>query len=679
MEFRFLKSKSLKYTANSLVLLFLLAGSLICFIGQSKQHTGWLAQEGAPATQDSTKQSQLSSFYARIKNENAIFRGNDLFVVTSPQIQTHQKIVSQDWDTQYGKGKVLVTLEGPIASDEPLVVTYGLSVRWSKILPFLLSMLIVTLGITFCFKIHSRPELIKDRTVLFAARMICLLAVGSLVYWNLSNFGWLYGDEYFILSSTVQGNFLHSTVWPDTGRFWPLGLVDLNLLIPFGDSPFVYNLERMVIFVLAVAVIYLGIKRTAGTVIACILVTVLLLSPHMFRIYSVSIYAESRLILLLALFFLLYYRGDETKNGWTIFFSCVIASLATYFKEPVFGLFVVFALTQLLFGYARLSRAQRWANLFLLCNGAVFLSVYWWFCADGSNYADLLNNGSNSTLGLLASYLLKPFLAFAACSGLWRAFAIVFRGERRFLKYDGALFAGLAYATSFALLKLHGDYYVLPAYVCCLFAFSGYLAEIQQRLASKPAVTEPNQFRHTGMARWIRIADPRAQFAAFLTVIIVSGIANIPTSVDDVNTIVEERQNTRQLTALFAELNGQGFEIYTYIPQEMSTYSEGIQEYRRTVLNIFDFTTQVDPEADEVSNHLPFQLLKEAKTGDSSKMIVLHDITYSIETLNQAQDTGDRLEMVGNLPHVMGAHIFAKPELHTKIKRIADRHDTVLY
>ncbi len=196
---------------------------------------------------------------------------------------------------------------------------------------------------------------------------------------------------------------------------------------------------------------------------------------------------------------------------------------------------------------------------------------------------------------------------------------------------------------------------------------------------AKPAVTEPNQFRHTGMARWIRIADPRAQFAAFLTVIIVSGIANIPTSVDDVNTIVEDRQNTRQLTALFAELNGQGFEIYTYIPQEMSTYSEGIQEYRRTVLNIFDFTTQVDPEADKVWNHLPFQLLKEAKTGDASKMIVLHDIAYSIETLNQTQDTGDRLEMVGNLPHVMGAHIFAKPELHTKIKRIADRHDTLLY
>ena len=539
----------------------------------------------------------------------------------------------------------------------------------------------MTLGITFCFKIYSRPELIKERKVLFAAQMICLLAVGSVVLLGIYPiFGWLYGDEYFILSSTVQGNFLHSTVWPDTGRFWPLGLVDLNLLIPFGDSPFVYNLETHDHFRSGNSGhLFRNKAKQLAPLSPVSWLPHYCFHPTCSGFIPFSIYAESRLILLLALFFLLYYRGDETKNGWTIFFSCAIASLATYFKEPVFGLFVVFALTQLLFGYARLSRAQRWANLFLLCNGAVFLSAYWWFCADGRNYADLLNNGSNSTLGLLASYLLKPFLAFAACSGLWRAFAIVFRGERRFLKYDGALFAGLAYATSFALLKLHGDYYVLPAYVCCLFAFSGYLAEIQQRLASKPAATEPNQFRQTGMARWIRIADPRAQFATFLTVIIVSGIANIPTSVDDVNTIVEERQNTRQLTALFAELNGQGFEIYTYIPQEMSTYSEGIQKYRRTVLNIFDFTTQVDPEADKVWNHLPFQLLNEAKTGDSSKMIVLHDLAYSIETLNQTQDTGDRLEMVGNVPHVMGAHIFAKPELHTKIQRIADRHDTLLY
>ncbi|MEE2825942.1 MAG: hypothetical protein VYE64_04890 [Planctomycetota bacterium] len=672
MEIRFLNFRFLRYGLCGLLGLLLLAGLLICLIGQSQQHVGWLEREGVVARQDSPEPLGPDSLYARIKNKNPLFRGNDLFCVTSPEIQTDHEILGQSWDTEEGRGRVHLSLENRLGNGETLPVTYRLSVRWEKFIPFMISLLMAGLAIMFWVKI------------VFAARLVCLLLVAGLAVWNLFHFGWVYGDEYFILSSTVQGNLLHSTVWPETGRFWPLGLVDLNLLIPFGDSPFVYSLELSILFLLAIAAIYWGIRRTAGSNMACLLVIAFLLLPQVLRVYSVCIYAEPRLVLLLALFFILYYRADETGNKTYLVSSCMIASLATYYKEPIFGLFMVFSLTQLLFGYSRLSRAQRWANFFLIGNGAVFLSLYGWFCANSQNYVDGINDGSTSTLDILGNYLLNPLLAFSLVCGLCRAYEILFQGDRRFLKYDGALFSGLAYAVAFALLKLYGSYYLIPAYVCLMFSFSGYLADLQKRVTDQHRSRENHPDQEHRLTRWAYITDPKTRLATFLVVIIFSAAINLPKFINELGAIPRERQVTRQITALFLELESRGFQICTYIPEEMSTHSEGIQKCRRTVLNIFHFNSQgghkIDPDRNWLLADSPIlELSGDTSENSTSKMIVIHDMAYSIDGLNNQPNIQGQMEMIESIPQVMGAKLFAQPEFHGQIRKMANRRATANY
>lgn len=685
MEIRFLKSRFFRTGTLALLGLLVLALLLICLVGQSQQYVGWLERERAVALHDSSHSTGPSSIYARIKNKNPLFRGNDLFRVTSPEIQTDEKILEQNWDTGEGRGRVHLSLENPLASDEILLVNYRLSVRWAKLLPFLFSLFMAILAIIFCYKIISRPELIHDRRAMVAAHLTFFLAVATVVCLNLSSPGWSYGDDQFMLKSTVRGNFLHSTVWPEVGRFFPLGLVDLNLLIPFGDRPLAYALEQSAILVLFMGVMYCGIKRTAGPLIACILATSLLFLPQMTRIYSDAIFPESRLVLLLSVFFLLYYLGDQSKKSWPILLGCIAACWATYTKEPVFGLFIVFALTQILFGYAQLSRPQRLANFFLLLNGIVFLSLYCWICFGGESYAEHRNDGSITSFGLLGGYLLNPFLSFAVLCGLWRAYRILFKQDRRLLKYDGALYAGLAYTMAFALLKLEGDYYLTPTYVCYTFAVAGYLASLQHKMVHRPTSQAYQATAPISKLNWRRIKDPHVQLASLVAMFILLTIHNASPSISQVKRAAEDRRATRTLTNLFQQLQQQGFQIYTYTPQGMGPFAKMVQDYRREVLNVFDFNAQPHPpKGGAWRDHLPFQKLhpdapSNETANETAKMIVIHDMNYSISELNNQRSPDHRLEFVAQIPSVMSAGIFAQPEHHAKIYRLANGQPTTFH
>ena len=99
-----------------------------------------------------------------------------------------------------------------------------------------------------------------------------------------------------------------------------------------------------------------------------------------------------------------------------------------------------------------------------------------------------------------------------------------------------------------------------------------------------------------------------------------------------------------------------------------------LQEYRRTVINIFDFNAQTQPADADVWKHLPVQELKEASPPEpTAKIVVLHDLKYSIDGLNSQRPVKDQVELVSSVPAVMGVRVFANPEFHTKIQRIANR------
>ena len=99
MEIRFLKSRFFRTGTCTLLGLLVSALLVICLVGQSQQYVGWLERERAVALHDSPHSTGPSSIYARIKNKNPLFRGNDLFRVTSPEIQTDE--ISESFPNLY--------------------------------------------------------------------------------------------------------------------------------------------------------------------------------------------------------------------------------------------------------------------------------------------------------------------------------------------------------------------------------------------------------------------------------------------------------------------------------------------------------------------------------------------------------------------------------------------------
>ena len=322
------------------------------------------------------------------------------------------------------------TTSRPLADDEKLAVTFGLKPHFAKLLPFLLAVFASLFSIYAYLELQQANNILSSPRVANAVRLLPILAFALAAWWIVGHPGWSYGDVHFILASSVQGEPLPASVFPELGRFFPLGLIDVNLLVPFGNSPIAYHLERVALLGLTIFVLYLLTTRAANVAIGSLLVVVFLTTPSLLYIYGDSIFPESLLLFLLSLFFLLYLRGSQTNHGWTLIASGVVACHATYCKEPVFGMLCVFAGVQLLFGRRQLNRQAILLNVFLLINGLVFLSVYYWFCSSGGNYADHHELGNRDyQVGSTAGFLWPSDVRFFSFA--WRATGVLLDREKR--------------------------------------------------------------------------------------------------------------------------------------------------------------------------------------------------------------------------------------------------------
>ncbi len=625
----------------------------IVMAGAGRKHVGWVT---AP---DSNSQ-QHPVYESRVRGPNPLFQGNDVFRVQSPRIVASDRLVlSQQWDRSNHRGTIQFATARPLEAAERLPVVYRLGVRWHKVLPALLTVVALLISIAIWGRVYQDPQLPARSTMARRGGWILLIAVIAFSGWIIAYPGWSYGDDFFILNSTVRGNFLPAMVFPETGRFFPLGLIDLNLLIPFGDNPFAYHLERLFLLVLLCGTLYQVTTRTSGVAAGCFLVLVFLTTPELFKIYADSIFPESLLALLLAMFFWFYFSGSRSGNGFHLGLSCCVAAMATYCKEPVFGLFLVFAVVQLAFGFRQMTRSLRWTNIFLIINGLIFLALYGWICSGGGSYAEIQNAGMGRTrAGVLLAYLTHPWFLLSLGWCIWRASRLLVQRDTRLLKYDGALLAGIGYVVAFAILKLSADYYLIPAYVCWTAAFAGYL-----RHSQRAALT------------W-KSSPARARFAATCGLLLVIGSVQLPGTVQGIHEAVQARADTRRLATLIGKLEKHGFNLYVFIPDEMTGFPAHVQSWRRRVVNTFDANARGNL-CRAHSGQQPVQVLR---SGDlpavGQRSIVIHDPAFPNVLLNRSRPAGQQFQMVEFAPLLMGAVLYAPADCLEPIRAIASHHQT---
>ncbi|MBR1735084.1 MAG: hypothetical protein IJ730_06555 [Alphaproteobacteria bacterium] len=329
--------------------------------------------------------------------------------------------------------------------------------------------------------------------------VFALILFSSLILWNANwVFELFWADDYQFVSTTAIGRPSHA--YTGVGRFWPLGLCDycLLLLIPYGTTVtahLIYNCVTMIISSLLFFSFLRNILKN-NEIVSVFCMLILFSLSSFVLIHMVCIYPEREMFLMLSVFLFFY---QKARNGSEKFLNYVIAFIAaaytTYLKEPVFGMWIVFALSNLIFG----TSVERKFNFALLLNSSIWIVIYTYrtlfrdrSLIDGGSYAGISSMNFNTLFNnFLCFFNKEPILYLLLIIAIVRTFIILKDRKQYNSITDAALFAGVGYSFAYVLLNMQMNHYSFPSVLLEIPAFAIMLANsgLQRLLVCVPVLT----------------------------------------------------------------------------------------------------------------------------------------------------------------------------------------------
>jgi hypothetical protein len=306
---------------------------------------------------------------------------------------------------------------------------------------------------------------------------VCLFAVciSYLFFFIIHNANWLLGDQLQFLRTTALNKVLpiRNYVIPTLGRFFPLGLMDYNLLLLFpmgytATAHFILNAVSFLIFVIAFFFLLYEMLTTERNItlnIWIIVFTMLFLIQRVYSVFLDIIFPERIVVMLLAIFMLFTWQFNKTDKWGFGIVALACAGYMVYCKEPLFGALLVFSLTNIVFNWKNLSRNKIIFQWLLIVNSLLFIILYYFLVYRGIETAYSVNH-DNTRLGVILSMIRGQKIVIVAFVFLFiRFYSILKKKDYEHLFVDGLLFAGLAYFVACFILQLNTTYYYLPGVV----------------------------------------------------------------------------------------------------------------------------------------------------------------------------------------------------------------------
>ncbi|MBO4555744.1 MAG: hypothetical protein J5706_03220, partial [Elusimicrobiales bacterium] len=286
--------------------------------------------------------------------------------------------------------------------------------------------------------------------------------------------------------------------------------------------------------------------------------------PGVFWVFSGINYPERFLMLLFAAFILCFRQAVKTQK--TLFFVLcgIMAAYSTYMKEPVFGIFCVFAISSLIFS-PKMSEKEKKFYFFLLFNGFLFLVLYYIFAYR--NHSSLYTSAfSSGFFSFAASFfrgekLNAAVLLFSA----YRFYAVAAKKERNSVFEDSLLFAASGYICSYIILGFTFAYYYAPSVL----------------LAVPSAVREISLIgRIGGYEKYCR--------QAFAALFLVLAAANIPLEASNIAISYVERTTHMPFIRTLAAHQKSGGTLYWNLPGNLPLNSiNPTVNGQRHIYNVF--------------------------------------------------------------------------------------------
>jgi hypothetical protein len=278
-----------------------------------------------------------------------------------------------------------------------------------------------------------------------------------------------YDDEYFTLG-TLKGHNIPLQI-TGTGRFYPLGWQEFNLIRHFTDTIAGYHMLP-VIQILIFFCILITLDAELSIVARTALAMLILITPSVLNSFSGLIFTERNILFFLAFLMMSVKHFERTHSIIWAVTAAVSAQIMIYYEETASLLLLGFATGRLIlrcrsghhgeWDYYRLWDKESRLDLCFVSLALIFLLYY--FAAMGiPPNMDYALRTMQPRAEIVFSYIRVDLLAWVFVAlVLGRTYLILHRRVAPLLLWDGLAFGGVTCFLAYLYLSMFSTYYLAP-------------------------------------------------------------------------------------------------------------------------------------------------------------------------------------------------------------------------
>lgn len=161
-----------------------------------------------------------------------------------------------------------------------------------------------------------------------------------------------YKDGHSFTEFSAIGRSRPPAIWPDSGRFWPLGYQEYNLIARLSPTATAYLLYGAAQLVVGLWLLYLALWRERPA-LRLLLFVVLMLAPAFGAVFAELTYADRNVVFAICVLVFAVDRHERRPGWWWLALAIGVSYCALYFKETSVALLAGFAATRLLLHASR--------------------------------------------------------------------------------------------------------------------------------------------------------------------------------------------------------------------------------------------------------------------------------------------------------------------------------------
>jgi hypothetical protein len=177
--------------------------------------------------------------------------------------------------------------------------------------------------------------------VIFSAGFILILMYGEdFAYWD---------DEMFT-KFAIRGTNFGPPIYPDAGRFWPLGMQEFNVLKYISPSHFAFRTFAMAELIAWACITAAGLREFSLR-FRIVTLLAIMVTPSFVISFSTLVSPERNILFFLSCYVLCRRLFSSTGSKVWLIVSLVSVQFALYYKEPVWLIFAGQSFTSLLIAW----------------------------------------------------------------------------------------------------------------------------------------------------------------------------------------------------------------------------------------------------------------------------------------------------------------------------------------